>query len=277
MEAKWARSCRSCAGMLDYKKWVWGVGPTQPISVIMLKSHLFFSFFPNYCSIHNDGKRDLLGVLFVCLNGVFTSYDKQLYYFVPSLRFLIHFIYWWCIYLLSFVQILTVFSFFLSFFSFPRQAYENCTVLEARICYNVAKLMYLMSERYQQFNYHSVRACVSECVCVSLWCLVIIWLWGLDFSLTQLLFCMQEEDGAQQEILPGPEGEGEHYQHGQSQALWPSLLLHHSGLWAGRTHIMVLLETKCSHFKYLSFYFWLLRITNSTNSFLFKGSLVISI
>lgn len=40
--------------------------------------------------------------------------------------------------------------------SFSRQAYENCAVLEARICYNVAKLMYLMSERYQHFNYHSV-------------------------------------------------------------------------------------------------------------------------
>lgn len=28
-----------------------------------------------------------------------------------------------------------------------RQAYENCTVLEARICYNVAKLMSLNAER----------------------------------------------------------------------------------------------------------------------------------
>lgn len=29
-----------------------------------------------------------------------------------------------------------------------RQAYENCTVLEARICYNVAKLMALNAERW---------------------------------------------------------------------------------------------------------------------------------
>lgn len=28
-----------------------------------------------------------------------------------------------------------------------RQAYENCVVLEARICYNVAKLMALNAER----------------------------------------------------------------------------------------------------------------------------------
>lgn len=28
-----------------------------------------------------------------------------------------------------------------------RQAYENCVVLEARICYNVAKLMALSAER----------------------------------------------------------------------------------------------------------------------------------
>ena len=33
-------------------------------------------------------------------------------------------------------------------FSLPeRQAYETCVVLEARICYNVARLMYLNSER----------------------------------------------------------------------------------------------------------------------------------
>lgn len=31
---------------------------------------------------------------------------------------------------------------------FSRQAYENCVVLEARICYNVAKLMALNAERY---------------------------------------------------------------------------------------------------------------------------------
>uniref|UniRef100_A0A8C3A0R3 Transmembrane protein 63B n=1 Tax=Cyclopterus lumpus TaxID=8103 RepID=A0A8C3A0R3_CYCLU len=31
---------------------------------------------------------------------------------------------------------------------FHRHAYENCAVLEARICYNVARLMYLNSERY---------------------------------------------------------------------------------------------------------------------------------
>lgn len=30
---------------------------------------------------------------------------------------------------------------------FDRNAYENCVVLEARICYDVAKLMYLNSER----------------------------------------------------------------------------------------------------------------------------------
>lgn len=30
---------------------------------------------------------------------------------------------------------------------FSRQAYENCIVLEARICYNVAKLMALNAER----------------------------------------------------------------------------------------------------------------------------------
>lgn len=46
----------------------------------------------------------------------------------------------------------------------PRQAYENCAVLEARICYNVAKLMYLMSERYQHFNYHCACVCVRVCV-----------------------------------------------------------------------------------------------------------------
>lgn len=33
------------------------------------------------------------------------------------------------------------------FFWFLRQAYENCVVLEARICYNVAKLMALNAER----------------------------------------------------------------------------------------------------------------------------------
>lgn len=33
------------------------------------------------------------------------------------------------------------------FFPFDRNAYENCVVLEARICYDVAKLMYLNSER----------------------------------------------------------------------------------------------------------------------------------
>lgn len=67
-------------------------------------------------------------------------------------------------------------------------------------------------------------------MCVHCGVLVIFWLWDLDFSLTQLLFCMQEEDGAQQEILPRPESEGEYYHHGQSQTLWPSLLLHHSRL-----------------------------------------------
>lgn len=38
---------------------------------------------------------------------------------------------------------------FFVFFSiiFFRQAYENCIVLEARICYNVAKLMALNAER----------------------------------------------------------------------------------------------------------------------------------
>lgn len=51
------------------------------------------------------------------------------------------------------------FDCFSLFFFFLRQAYENCAVLEARICYNVAKLMYLMSERYQHFNYQPV--CVS--------------------------------------------------------------------------------------------------------------------
>lgn len=33
------------------------------------------------------------------------------------------------------------------FFWFYRQAYDNCVVLEARICYNVAKLMSLNAER----------------------------------------------------------------------------------------------------------------------------------
>lgn len=69
-------------------------------------------------------------------------------------------------------QTLTVFLFLLSF---PRQAYENCSVLEARICYNVAKLMSLMSERYQRFNFLRVLVCVCVsarawlCVC-PLWC-----------------------------------------------------------------------------------------------------------
>lgn len=128
-------------------------------------------------------------------------------------------------------QTLTVFLFLLSF---PRQAYENCSVLEARICYNVAKLMSLMSERYQRFNFLRVLVCVClrarGCVCVLCGVLVIIWLGDLGLSLTQLLFCMQEEDGAQQEILPGPAGQGEYYHHGQSQTLWPSLLLRHSRL-----------------------------------------------
>uniref|UniRef100_A0AAQ5XSQ7 Transmembrane protein 63B n=1 Tax=Amphiprion ocellaris TaxID=80972 RepID=A0AAQ5XSQ7_AMPOC len=35
--------------------------------------------------------------------------------------------------------------------SSSRQAYENCTVLEARICYNVAKLMALNTERSKKF------------------------------------------------------------------------------------------------------------------------------
>uniref|UniRef100_A0A673AUT2 CSC1-like protein 2 n=1 Tax=Sphaeramia orbicularis TaxID=375764 RepID=A0A673AUT2_9TELE len=38
-------------------------------------------------------------------------------------------------------------SHFFLFHFFYRQAYENCVVLEARICYNVARLMYLNSER----------------------------------------------------------------------------------------------------------------------------------
>jgi len=40
-----------------------------------------------------------------------------------------------------------------------RLAYDNCVVLEARICYNVAKLMYLNSERCV-----CVRVRVSLCV-----------------------------------------------------------------------------------------------------------------
>lgn len=38
-------------------------------------------------------------------------------------------------------------SVFFDLFPFDRNAYENCVVLEARICYDVAKLMYLNSER----------------------------------------------------------------------------------------------------------------------------------
>lgn len=48
------------------------------------------------------------------------------------------------------------FSFFLTcnvwpihFINIYRQAYENCVVLESRVCYNVARLMYLNSERCQ--------------------------------------------------------------------------------------------------------------------------------
>lgn len=81
-----------------------------------------------------------------------------------------------------------------------------------------------MSERYQYYNYLCVcgcarvclclPACVRACVCAHCGVPLIIWLQDLDLSLTQLLFCMQEEDGAQQKILPGPAGQGEYYHHG---------------------------------------------------------------
>lgn len=45
---------------------------------------------------------------------------------------------------------------------FNRQAYENCAVLEARICYNVARLMYLNSERYQ---FHTEEKEDSSYIC----------------------------------------------------------------------------------------------------------------
>lgn len=87
---------------------------------------------------------------------------------------------WWIsasMHVLRLKQTLTVFLFLLSF---PRQAYENCSVLEARICYNVAKLMSLMSERYQRFNFLRVLVCVCVCarmvVCVS--SVVSLWLFG---------------------------------------------------------------------------------------------------
>lgn len=45
--------------------------------------------------------------------------------------------------------------------TFGRNAYENCVVLEARICYDVAKLMYLNSERW--------GCSVFWCICVPSW------------------------------------------------------------------------------------------------------------
>lgn len=43
---------------------------------------------------------------------------------------------------------LTDFTLFFNLSFSLRHAYENCTVLEARMCYDVARLMYLNSERY---------------------------------------------------------------------------------------------------------------------------------
>uniref|UniRef100_A0A672I941 Transmembrane protein 63B n=1 Tax=Salarias fasciatus TaxID=181472 RepID=A0A672I941_SALFA len=42
------------------------------------------------------------------------------------------------------------------------QAYENCTVLEARICYNVAKLMSLNAERYAHNTIHKYYLMAKE-------------------------------------------------------------------------------------------------------------------
>lgn len=58
--------------------------------------------------------------------------------------------------------------------------------------------------------------CFWVCAFVLWGVLVVIWLQGLCLSLTQLLFCMQEEDRAQQKVLLRPAGQGACSLHGQS-------------------------------------------------------------
>ncbi|CAF91080.1 unnamed protein product [Tetraodon nigroviridis] len=83
-----------------------------------------------------------------------------------------------------------------------QQAYQNCVVLEARICYNVAKLMALNAERYQQEEEASSSGGASPVFCSP-----------------------QEEGGAQQEVLHRPDGQGARPHHDQPQALRTPLLL----------------------------------------------------
>ncbi|CAF87435.1 unnamed protein product, partial [Tetraodon nigroviridis] len=76
-----------------------------------------------------------------------------------------------------------------------QQAYQNCVVLEARICYNVAKLMALNAERYQQEEEASSSGGASP-----------------------VFWSPQEEGGAQQEVLHRPDGQGARPHHDQPQA-----------------------------------------------------------
>lgn len=50
----------------------------------------------------------------------------------------------------------------INFIYIYRQAYENCVVLESRVCYNVARLMYLNSERCQLCCWVCVRFGLSR-------------------------------------------------------------------------------------------------------------------
>lgn len=85
-----------------------------------------------------------------------------------------------------------------------RQAYENCVVLESRVCYNVARLMYLNSERYQLWWF---VLCLCECVrtlCSASW---------LVTELEAVL--SQDEDRAEQEIFLAAAGQGASHPHDQ--------------------------------------------------------------
>lgn len=88
-----------------------------------------------------------------------------------------------------------------------REAYENCVVLESRVCYNVTRLMYLNSERYQLWWFVVCDVCESVCART---------FWIASRLLTQLFCCMlQGEDGAEQEIFLTIAGQGASNPHDQ--------------------------------------------------------------
>lgn len=94
-------------------------------------------------------------------NMIFHSNEKAWIYdqYIWSWLYMVMVIYGyiWSIYGLWHICIVDFSSLFLTCYVWPinlfiyiyRQAYENCVVLESRVCYNVARLMYLNSERCQ--------------------------------------------------------------------------------------------------------------------------------